>query len=152
MDDFEDDWEDFDDDEVTLIIDENEGAQLILLEAIAEIPMESWKEPWWVSPVLIVGETAGAIYDAYHATDNMRGPAGVVVGGVGGLVFTAGLASNPAGWAVGTGIVMLEVGSILIISDLDIWGTANKAVQTIKDLQEQREAIIERIIEEMEND
>ena len=101
-------------------------------------------------PIEIIGDTAGWIHDKgmslWHKTDNIRGTIGqVAMGTGGGLLIVGTCASNPAGWVIGTGAVLFEVGAILTISDLDVWGTAEGVVKPIEQLQKEREQLIDEL-------
>jgi len=99
--------------------------------------------PWWADYLEAIGAGAGWVYDTFHKTNNIREPVGTTVGATGGgLLVVVACSSNPAGWVVVTGAVMLEVGGILVISDLDVWGTAEKVISPIDKRQREREKLM----------
>ena len=97
-----------------------------------------WYPPEWaVGIVETTGDIAGWIYDqgmsVWDTTTGIRGPVGAVTFGTGTSLLAVGcLASNPPGWVVGAGLVLAEVGVILTVSDLDVWGTAENIVEPLE--------------------
>jgi len=113
-----------------------------------------WYPPQWAADIIgDIGDAAGWVHDEamglWHKTDGIRAPVGTVMTVTGGmLVGVAAAASGPPGWVVGTGLVLTEVGGILMISDLDVWGTAEKVVKPIEELQREREKMIDELFDD----